>query len=1029
MSVLLNALRGGPVEWQVRINGEYYTDNLVSVTGISRKAQLDGSFTSATVTVTLYGQEGDIQAGQSVTVYFNDKSQSSSVALWSGTVSAVNKTSRNTREISCIGTLSKLDKDATAYYARGCSPRDLFKKGLSAALSTGSSISVPSYNDGYHRGDVRVSTKYSTLAKLSGIASYSSPIVSEANWTSSTYVNEWSLTLSNTYHFFDMQNWATFLEDDRPLANTPDDKLAWHRTGTGLKCSLYSFGQIGSSTVKSYWPVGQDAIYNFYLTCDNGQSMYTDSLGLQYEDSEGNLRGRDYIHMAPSEESKDYPNSTYTSWREGANARLHTLWAPTNSTMLDSRTFKHDLSSWNSSASNVYYGVHANHQFHGELIYNHVDISTDLTSKITSASSLGNRYLVVQTIYPETIAPDPVTWSIAEEAAWLGSIALVECGNSYGAKVVDVCPEKGTIYEIPICASTCSSVSFVQNCPLPTTVKANFRTPWATEYTYNVPCSDVSVSSDKEIHIVNGLVGGTNGGGDINGAYYNLAGHKAIAPGFCIDRWTGVTCYNSSNASFNIISEGYGIALKIQGSSGEQVRLTQNFYNAQSSMAPAGTSTYEVRERGGTTYRAFADHAYIAPVYSNGQMRYLPASKDPWLDIFPINSLRDANNRVFVDHLRPKWKVEVPLAFVTCEPGQVVVLDLKEITDEPYLAMVTSNECSSDKATVTLELMPMFIAVGASQSDWPNISEVLNIATSLSAPNNAPYLPSNLLSNNARPEFDNVEKITQTSTWTDTSYWHVLVNGQYNTFNFNLDSEVHIRFKNSRTGFASEQVIRSYDYHTRSGDPIYNRFAEVKKVNEAILGDGQTENGLILFTTAKMGASAQIIWNCQDVPDLSDWTIEVCWDNNTMQPWVEEIAQLTGWSRYNVYYEMPSTLYNQNDIVNAYWNTETRRLAIGFTRYGWTDLYFGTSLSSSSSTSKVWVFELPSDGVYTEMRTQFVKSTNSYIYQRFTIASAFRDGYPGSSSWASQYFDPSITDYGVANLYSDATIKLYKLVR
>ena len=733
--ILLNALRGGKIEWQVGVNSQYiYKDNVLSITGISKKIQLDGGYTSATVTISLYGVDDEILIGQPVSVFFRDFSQEESINIWDGNISAINKNSQNILELTCVGRLSLLDKDKTLYIPTSETPRTFYQKMLINALPF-SYVSVPNYNDNYHRNATRVSTKYTTLANLSGVATYDAPTINTATALyAGSYQSLWSLTLNDDYCFFDLQDWNVFLNKDHPVKNSPTNPLVWHRRGTCFRFSSYFFGRAGSSTVFSYWPCGEDHDINLYIDIKGDYSAYNDSLGFQYTNNNGDLSALNYISLRPSDSSREYPNATYTTWKDTASTILQQSWTPQNSTILDSRALKYDLSSWNSSGNNIYLGYSAGHQFSGTIMYNHLDASTEIKQRISNYSTRASRHNLVQKIYPVTINSNLATWENATQAAFLGSVAIFECGENYGFKVVDTCPEKGTIYEIPICKSTCNNVEFMENHPLPTTIKANFVNPYGKEYNYNISLNDnLDLKEEKEINIMQGLLAGVCAFA-INGPYYNLAGDDWFKnPGFCIDRWTGVSMSNNYTTNFDIFSEGYSVELKLQGSDGTIIRLPKNFYDDQSSMNPTGSTMYEVRTKDNQVIRNFADHAFINPIYDNGSYRYLPPTSDPWLDIFPVTQLKNANNRVFINNLRPSWRVQVPLAFVNCEPGAVVIIDLIEIAKEPYLALVIGNECSSESDLVTLEIMPMFPASGASSNDWLNINEILNIATAQNA--------------------------------------------------------------------------------------------------------------------------------------------------------------------------------------------------------------------------------------------------------------------------------------------------------
>lgn len=1026
MTVLLNALRGGPVQFKVSFDSVDYTDSLVSVTGISRKAQLDGTFTSATVTVTLYGAETTLEAGQSVQVDFMDGA-AGVVHLWKGTISAITTPSNSVWEITCTGALSKLNKDASTYYPRGTNPRGFFQKALNAALPF--SVSVPNYNDNYHRVDCRVSTKYTTLANLSGTASYNSPTLTSANWNGSSYSNSWSQTLSSSYHFFDLGKWSTFLDTESPSASGPGDALAWHRSGWGLECSMYSFDTTNSST-KSYWPAGQDKFYNTYFTAYKDGSNY-DIMGYTYQDSNGVERVATYVNVSPSESNKDAPNQTYTSWFITANMNLHTSWTPSNATPMDSRSYKKQWST--TSGSSIRYGYMAQHQLDGEIIYNHVDCSSSLTGRISSSSNLGNRYNLKQVIFPVTIAADDITWPLAEQAAWIAAIGLVEDGSStYGAKVVDLCPEKGSIFEVPICSSTCSGVTFSQNNPLPTSIKANLRTPWGKDYSYTVALSDVSVKSEKTIDIMQGMAKGSATVSPYGDCVEMEPSSWRANPGFCMDRWTG--CGSSSGLTYNIFSSGYGVSPAIQHPDGTVINLSKNLFDSRSGYEPTSTLAVYVREKDGTVSYPFAGRAYFNP---NSTAFF--KDQEPWLDIYPIRQLRDASNRVFVNHLRPSWKVEVPLAFVSCEPGQVVVVDLKEIVSEPYLALVISNECSSDKPSVTLELLPMFVAVGASSSDWPNIGDVLNIATSLDSTTiGKPYIPANLLINNTQPEpaYAHSFVINSANTFAGEEWWFPLKVGESDE-NAKLPGNpltpIKITARNRITGYLSEFMLTKDDWDWNYNNGVLEpqaRMGKIERLSKAICGEDYQGNGLVFYQWIGRPSEYELVFNTPTLPDLRGW--EITFEYNDVQPinyfetMLEPVA--SKWQSNKTYqsggnhYDLPNVV----DIIAA-----RDYLVWKFDHDEWNahDLCFFSYEASTPTTSRKFQFSEPWDGVFNDMYINLSASGNAASI-RFTIAPDFRDNYSQSSQMAQAYFSsPESTESYTSNLIEGATVKLCKIVK
>lgn len=749
--VLLNALRGGKVQWQVQIGLEDYTDYLISVKGIEKRAHLDGSFTSATVTIELYG-EANINVGQGVLVQIHDFSLENPIDIWSGEVKTIKNMSTATKQVVCNGALSDLDQSIEVDYPRSSQPRWLYNYLLQSALPRGwSSTGSLAYNDDYHRSACRLSAKYSTLARLSGVAYYD-PIYFKADYyNSGSYLQRYSATLTNNIDMWDFQDWQTVLDIDNARSSAPTSPLVWHRNINNVAfLSTYIRPQQNIAATLSYWPLGQDLYMRTSLSI-NGLDIYP------------------AIEQNPSPSSQEAPQESVASWRGTSEDALYDIvWTPPASTRIkDTQKFELSLGTTDQPEGQIIYGDISKCQFKGTIVYKHTNNTAQLSALYRSYNAQP-QYRLEQNLTLATINAEPFKYEQMRQVALLGSLGIVEAGESLngdgtlkkGYRYADLAPEKGQIYPIPICKSTCADVTFIQENPLPPSATVNFRDPLGRDYSYEVPLENGSEAEPITIDIMQGqLMGGTkNYGGYAGSPEYSMWSNSWDEnPGALIDRWTGVSMSGVA-PSFSYFSS---VDLKIQNEDGTEAYLEHNLETG--AIAYGQTSDYCVTERSGQKRYTFCLFGRIKTKTQGGADFVLPNKNTPWLDIFPLTQYLGANHRVFPDG-RDTWSVRVPLAFANIEPGQVVVIDLPEIKSEPYLALIVSMLCESDDPSVTLQIIPMFPTSGASASDWPNLAEVLNIATSSNAKIvGIPYLPPVL------PDPPNpTETVIDCTTWTYT---------------------------------------------------------------------------------------------------------------------------------------------------------------------------------------------------------------------------------------------------------------------
>lgn len=708
------------------------------------------------------------------------------------------------------------------------------------------------------------------------------------------------------------------------------------------------------------------------------------------------------------------------------------------------------------------YTLRPYYSFIGDITFNSGDMSADLAN----SSFLGESLYAIETqqdIQPVTIMAEEFSYEKhGKEILELGSVGMYEAygNNELDTKWVDTCPESGTVFEIPLTDDFIMDWQFETYNWLPRAVKLNVRDMMGKDYSIQTDfeSSAGNTTDVKEYNLIQSQlwhkafarnVRGVQGNGETS---YGLSSTDwEQNPGFIYDRWTGCSSPTSTTLSATFLNNDafqYGEYLVCQDGTQKKVRANLGVWSFNSS------TNYQQVERDGSTRRWFYDgQSSPAEVIIDGahsgydadHLNYLPAQDAPYVDIFTLKSLQLAVHRAFADYRRPTYRVTASLAFASVNPGDIILLKTHAFNDnEKWLALVMSISLNSNDNNVSLLIAPLrtVASISLHRENWPGLSDVEwiddTLSNTLAEPvRNEPFI---MYSQPSIPsEWSHsivLSSANQNIYWGGSAWWWALkirTTDENAKLPGNPLTPMKITARNHVTGYQSEFMLTKDDWDWNYNNGVLEpqaRMGKIDRLSKAICGENYQGNGFCFYQYIGWQNEFELVFNTQDLPDMSGWEITFEWNDPQPINYFETMFEpdRTKWSS-NKTYQSGGNTYNLSNLADIYANKEL--LVWKFDRDEWNahDLCFFDLEQYSTSTAKRLYFNAPWDGVYSEMYILMYISSNA-ANVRFTIASSFRENYSASSQMAQAYFSsPAGTDSFYENLIEGATVKLCKVIK
>lgn len=1060
MTKNMTLIRGGKATWHIDADipyiGQDLDDLIVSITGLTKAVTFDGELQGCQPIIVLQRtpETEAIENGTGLVISLNGEN------LWSGNVIDVRLT-ENEITLTAAAALTTFDKNFHIYYPRGSSVRWLLDQIYRAwGLLPGTVDAVPAFSDSYNRSCGRISTKFSTLGGLTGVASYgtvsyygwmNAPGTGWANITDDAgniigkRIPENSTTLLGTNYTISKTgtskpacwdiSWAVG-DDNGARGCIQTNPLSLH--GVNIKFMLrnvWKYTDLAQQTL-DHWPVGEMRNRSTMLYIKNSSTYYP---LLPRMEEAGDKTSEEFTLISYNKwggEKKrekvilDNINTVSLSaalWSEEAQTSLGQSWTIPSGTLRKNSWILPTTGCFSKGSTGDptgRYNTPPVRSFLGTITFNSQDMSEDLSG----SSFLNSSFYAIETrqdVQPITINAEEFTYDkYGKEILELGSVGYYESSSGwYGpnTKWADTCPESGTVFEIPLNDDFVVDFEFDAYHWLPKAVKLDVRDMFGNDYAIETPFEndDANPTDTKEYHWIQSQLWHRSH------AWNNRAnvamGERSYRlysdtwdgnAGFPFDRWTGCSSPNSTSLTPVYLDDAYTYGEYLVLQNGEQRKVAKNLgiYSGFNS-----TTNYKWVERDGSERRWFyggtSDAQVVMAGGPNREPNILPDQDAPYVDIFTLKSMQLAVHRAFADYRRPTYRVTTSLAFATAEPGAIIYLKTNAYDNNTaWLALLMSITVNADSGNCTLLIAPLrtVASIPSGSTAWTNLDYIKAIDIHNSETSKiSPFVRYNNQEISKEWQYEAHYTIgTEGLSWTTEDWFHELVQTGSGTPAYvqgNSKSPFKITLINHVTGYRSDFLFTESDWTTVG----LNRQAQIGRFNKAILGDDFTGNGFTLYQKFANTSSFSFVFQTYEMPDLCGWEFIFYWNDPVEAHYtgvVEYPANL--WQHSNAYmstsylydnFELCEDLPDYSQYKLVFTDADGNRTEFAANRF---------SAATSTTGSNYYYFAQPTDGVFTEIRllvSTYYRDTNI----RCTIGYAYRAGFPSNSTFASTYFDDS----------------------
>lgn len=736
--ILLSALRGGQVQWQVKIGSFVYVDDLISVSGINKTIDFSGSFLGSSVTIELLQDRSGIAVNDDVLVSLVDLVTDDKVDIWKGTVEQI--TTSEKISVTAHGSLSKIDENVSINSPQGKTPIQILKQIVDAAVPSMDAAVPTQLFDLFDRSAVRLAPKMSTLGGLNGfVTAESTTIEGHFRYSGSSVINPVPAYTHTTAIGKDdvwELNYA-FSDPSLSIFQRPKNPLSWHHNNLHLVTTC-KMGTDGAFSGNSYWPLGEGYYQSTYFsvgglsaantpigpftTTGNLDNLQEVSVHYVRTNAFGNsVNRRTKVECATA-------NETYTSWSDAAQDDwgFHYNRTPDatekNEYSYEEQMAVNDGSCFKFTDANGTTDEHVGREqptYWGMFdIKYHIQDWHTVFDYVQTPSEFPVQYITQQNIQLKTVQSEPLTWSNASEACLLGSYGVYE--SATGASYASTCPEEGAVFPVILNKDFIESWNFQQFNYLPKNLNIQIRDPWGNDFEVKTSFSDEDAADEQNITLMQGQLFrdtrpvklGTN-------TYSYALGSNSWKgnPGINATTLTGIAANGTNGLTISHIEDithTKGCSLLLQD--GTVKSLSENYTSA-----PTKLTSYEMRDEDNIGREHFIKDGSLT--IGGGK---LPQQEAPYIDFYPAMSLKKAVQRCFRDSRRPSYTCRASMVFATLNPGDVVVLDYTEFSTDKYLALVLSVQLSSDSTGVTLTVCPMIPLTEVNAQYW-NIQAINKI--------------------------------------------------------------------------------------------------------------------------------------------------------------------------------------------------------------------------------------------------------------------------------------------------------------
>ncbi len=798
MTFSLDLLRGGPTRWAVDVADHRYFNEIIDITGLTQKCGFSGEMESATVTVSLARCTILPPVGAKITIFFNGS------PLWNGLITELNERAGHRLDIIAKGYLS-FKQDSFEYYnAKASTPALAIDNWLSSA--TGASIPLFFYRDGHYRSYAQVAPPAMTLSGLLPLT-YSFPNIIGYKAVYDKDSRQWKKhgvdfgTTSFAAPIIEVNTFSPNPSGERDDPTAIKSGLQWHRKNDYIELQ----GRFGYTDNPAYgsdtpprdcdWYVGGDKYVSFASLYTRNNSVHLYNAETEPE-STGSYRLRQYnrnrtlynnwftlalgfFGIMPLGRFYDYRRVNAGVYKGSSTSEASSL----------AQAFSHD-DSFIAEADSIVDSMDfsealvgsafapSDHDFGAAIDFKYVHPSTMGWTFSNFANAMPYdqyvEYAIRQRCTLSTISQYTWTEELVKQAMVVGGIGVVEqCVDSEeddapvsDIQEIDLYPETGRIFDVPISDATCYEWEKEQDNPLPGLYHISWLDQCGNEFNVDY-CPAETNGVEQDIKILNGFAGGDQetrvellwyGTHEWYHGFILRSGSNPgpyaskVLPGTLLDRFSGV--YHIENGSdggtlglrpsvpydaYREIkdgqlifpnSAGYKYGFKYLGTDGHV--YTAMAIPGQHQAADYGNrfvpdTDHAVRDANGNNICLFGNILVMLTTdyFETGDSKKF---KDGLLDIFPLESTRSASQRTYKLPNRPTYTCKVSHVFATAPVGSVVMLKTSLWqSGEAWLALILGKSFGAHEP-VTLTVAPMRPMSECDPSAWSNWNNLQSLS-------------------------------------------------------------------------------------------------------------------------------------------------------------------------------------------------------------------------------------------------------------------------------------------------------------